>query len=352
MFTELIRSFTISTLQLTMDSSHMSPQLSSDCNHYKYDGKQHLKDIFSRHDKSVLGDIDPDTHFFNNLNHTMTSEYYNEISFNNIRSVPLHFTNCVSYLDTLNVHFKIIALSETDINSHHAIYRMPNHSIEMNHREKKKGGDTSIYIHNYLQYTVRRELRLRGDCNSVIVEILKTSINTKCNIICGCVYRPPFMSLQLFNEHLSCVLGALQRIFVYVYIPGDFNVNTPPIYNGGIARQKFINIYSSDFLSLITKPTRVTQNSSTLIDNIYCNIPKISTSCKTGILRTSISDHYVIFCISINETLSSNRRCIEKRSFCEMNVFAFNNQLTNESWDFVYETECTQPAFTSVPGSD
>ena len=42
----------------------MSPQLSSACNHYKYDSKQHLKDIFSRHDKSVLRDIDPDTNFF------------------------------------------------------------------------------------------------------------------------------------------------------------------------------------------------------------------------------------------------------------------------------------------------
>ena len=62
-FTDLIRRFTISTLQLTMDSSHMSPQLSAACNHYKYDSKQHIHDIFSIHDKRVLRDIDPDTHF-------------------------------------------------------------------------------------------------------------------------------------------------------------------------------------------------------------------------------------------------------------------------------------------------
>ena len=51
----------------------MSPQLSSTCNHYKYDSKQHINAIFSRHNKSVLGDNDPDPHFLNNLNHTMTS---------------------------------------------------------------------------------------------------------------------------------------------------------------------------------------------------------------------------------------------------------------------------------------
>ena len=90
----------------------------------------------------------------------------------------------------------------------------------------------------------------------------------------------------------------------------------------------------------------MTQNSSTLIDNIYGNIPNIATPCKTGILRTSISDHYAIFCISRNEALSINRRYIEKRSFCEKNIFSFNNCITNESLDFVYETECTQLAFT------
>ena len=140
LFTEFIRSFIISTLQLIMDSSHILPsKLSSACNYYIYDSKQNNIGNNSRHGKSVLGDIDPDNHFWNNMNHTMTSEYYNEMSFNNtfsdnqnlsllhlnIRSVPLHFTECSSYLDTLHVNFKIIALSETAINSHH--------NIEMNH---------------------------------------------------------------------------------------------------------------------------------------------------------------------------------------------------------------------------
>ena len=94
----------------------------------------------------------------------------------------------------------------------------------------------------------------------------------------------------------------------------------------------------------------MTQNSSTLIDNIYCNIPNIATSCKAGILRTCFSDHYAIFCIYRNETLSNDRRCIEKRSFNEKNIFAFNNRVTNESWDFVYETDCMQLAFTRFQG--
>ena len=108
-FTEFILSFTISTLQL--DSSHILPsKLSSACNYYTDDSKQNKIGNNSRHDNSVLGVIDPDNHFWNNMNHAMTSEYYNEMSFNNtfsdnqnllhlnIRSVRLHFTECLSYL--------------------------------------------------------------------------------------------------------------------------------------------------------------------------------------------------------------------------------------------------------------
>ena len=224
---------------------------------------------------------------------------------------------------------------------------MPYYNIEMNHRVKKRGGGTSVYIHKSLQYKARKELQLGGDCNSVFIEILKNYIDTKCNLICGCVYRPPFMSLQHFNELLARVLGMLQRERKYVYICGDFNVNTLHIDNGSLAKQDFINLLSSSFFCpLITKPTRVTQNSSTLIDNIYCNILNIATSCKAGILRTSISDHYAIFCISKKETLSSNKTIIIKRSFCDKYIYSFNNRLRNESWDFVYETDSTQLTFT------
>ena len=94
----------------------------------------------------------------------MTSQYYNDYSFNNtfsdnqnisflhlnIRSVPLSYTECLSYLHTLNVNFKIIALSKTAINSHHTIYRMPHYNIEMNYRVKKMGGGTHVYIHKSL----------------------------------------------------------------------------------------------------------------------------------------------------------------------------------------------------------
>ena len=106
------------------------------------------------------------------LNNISKAEYYDETIFNqsfrktsnfslihlNIRSVPLHFTEFMSYLDTLDIDFKIIAFSETAINSSHINYNIPNYNVEINFRNKKKGGGVSLYIQNQLQYKLRNDL--------------------------------------------------------------------------------------------------------------------------------------------------------------------------------------------------
>ena len=50
---------------------------------------------------------------------------------------------------------------------------------------------------------------------------------------------------------------------------------------------KTSRIYSRQlfFSPFITKPTKVTDHSATLIDNIYCTIPEVSTHCNAGILK-------------------------------------------------------------------
>ena len=75
-----------------------------------------------------MSDIDPDIH----NNNYSDSHYYKENSFNNvfkqskdqlsvihlnIRSIPANLTQFRAHLDTLRMNFKIIALSETAINS-------------------------------------------------------------------------------------------------------------------------------------------------------------------------------------------------------------------------------------------
>ena len=58
------------------------------------------------------------------------------------------------------------------------------------------------------------------------------------------------------------------------------------------------------YLPLITKATRITYHTSTLIDHIYTNTPE--KIIKSGICLADISDHLPIFCTLANTMPSSN----------------------------------------------
>ena len=81
---------------------------------------------------------------------------------------------------------------------------------------------------------------------------------------------------------------------------GDFNVNTMLETNGKSKFvQDFINIFSFYYYhKLINLPTREIHIYSSLIDNIYTNIPECYNTGTSGVLKLlTQSDNYPIFTI-------------------------------------------------------
>ena len=97
--------------------------------------------------------------------------------------------------------------------------------------------------------------------------------------------------------------------------------------------QNFKNNFSAIFLfHLINKPTRVTQQSSSFIDNSYCNTNNLADICKSGIFRISITDHYAIFCINNNIHVSDVKCTIIRREFTQKNISRFYKCVGKQSW--------------------
>ena len=204
--------------------------------------------------------------------------------------------------------------------------------------------DLNYYYHNnsikseyYTEKQFNNTFSVIGDVvNSVFIEIIRSSTNTKNNVICDCVYRPPFMSVKFFNELLELFFSKLQSEKKYVYITGDFNVNTLTQPSCNLATQEFKNIFSSNFYSpLIQKPTRITEQSATLFDHIYCNVPEMSSNSAAGILKVSISDHYAIFCILKYATIQDKTK-IEKINFKNVmhsRAITLNKKTTFENYN-------------------
>ena len=74
----------------------------------------------------------------------------------------------------------------------------------------------------------------------------------------------------------------------------DFNINLLEYSNHLPTSKYYDQVSSSGFRPLILQPTRVSNRSATLIDNIFLN--DMSCTSKGGNIITSISDHFMQFC--------------------------------------------------------
>ena len=83
----------------------------------------------------------------------------------------------------------------------------------------------------------------------------------------------------------------------HVFLMGDFNIDiTEAMLSTNRTVNDFHNLFLSyHFYNLINKPMRVSENKSSIIDNIYTNVSKTLVN---GIFKTDFSDHYSIFCVT------------------------------------------------------
>ena len=79
------------------------------------------------------------------------------------------------------------------------------------------------------------------------------------------------------------------------YILGDYNTDLLK-HSSHIQTERFLDImYSNSLVPMICKPTRETETTATLIDNVFTNNYNITDQFLQGILTTDISDHYFMF---------------------------------------------------------
>lgn len=128
-------------------------------------------------------------------------------------------------------------------------------------------------------------------------------------------------------------------------IMGDFNIDLLK-YNSHDKTNDYVdNLFTQGFLPLITKPTRVTSISATLIDHIYTNdICKTSTS---GIILTDIADHFGIFYCVLGKPTHSANISTKKRSFSDINVKSFKNHLTEINFTQILHITCPNEAYNN-----
>ena len=108
------------------------------------------------------------------------------------------------------------------------------------------------------------------------------------------VYKPPSLNCDVFVDGFQRGVATIKS--KNLFICGDFNMNF--LEDNSRVQASFSDVVRSlSLLPLITRPTRITETSATLLDNFIVNNPSNITS---GILTVDVSDHLPIFILCKN----------------------------------------------------
>ena len=124
------------------------------------------------------------------------------------------------------------------------------------------------------------------------------------NIIIGNLYRSPSFKPDSFTEKLSEILQVLDKDNnKNILLMGDVNIDLIQ-HGSNVHVQSYFNMVSQKgFIPVISRPTRITEHSMTLIDHIFSN--SMSNFLKSGILKDPFADHLGVFIkISLSNTLT------------------------------------------------
>lgn len=296
----------------------------------------------------LSNNLNPDSNFLTRL---LTSRYMVEEDINDQVSsfdeksmfsiLHLNARSLLKNLDQLNLilknlkrAFSVVGVSETwltDCSSE--LVNITGYNFVSNHRKSKIGGGVGIYLRNDIEYKVLKECKFSDseEIESIFVEI---TVPQEKNIVVGCVYRPPNQNSALSLEKFNDILSIITKDNKLCYVMGDFNLDFFR-YKHHVPTQEFVDsLFSHAFFSLISKPTRLTSYSATLIDNIFTN--NLSQNVLNGIVLNDLSDHLLVFAYFASETLTRKKeKKILTRVINATSLEKFNETLSKTNWSLL-----------------
>ena len=251
----------------------------------------------------------------------------------NCQCVNSKFDKIKLFLEGINnnsMPVSVITLQETwaDNETEMNFFNLPNYTMVYDDSRLSKHGGLVTYIHNTFTFE-----RLSDDIynqNSTVYESMFLKIHNKSSkfikYIIGNIYRRPSSTIDelgQFIDEFTTVTQNLQEQHMKSYLCGDYNINLLKIDSSLHCNRFFENITTLGFFPQITRPTRLSGESNTLIDNIFTN-----DFCKphlSGILVTPISDHLMQFCTIIGKKERSSKNYPKYIEVENLSPLAMNN---------------------------
>ena len=216
-----------------------------------------------------------------------------------------------------------MAVSETWLDSSipDCLVDIPGYEIIRRDRDSPCGG-VCLYIRDQLKCKQRKDL-LKNNLEAVWVEVN----DGEQTIVVSCMYRPPDSPVAYFDS----ILDSLDMVVdsKHLVVLGDLNHNydlSQPLDTNPVHYLEQV----CNMRQLITEQTRVTSDSSTLIDVILTKNHDMHVN--SGVLKIALSDHYLVYTTvkSCSKSEFKNHYEVKFRDLKNFDKKAFIDDLSNE----------------------
>ena len=300
--------------------------------------------VFNPHTNEDIEDNECSFDWNNTNSQYITTDELNELNYANqdtksisilqinCRSLQKHFNDLKLLLSNANICPSVIAVSETWLStSNHHLYNLPGYSFISLPRDNRRGGGVGIYIANELSFRQRDDYMqiMNTTCEYIVIEILRKN---KASVLVTSLYRPPNTDLTEFNTKFSDFLNLITSgKFNHIFIAGDTNIDLLKTNTHKNSDQFFTNLCSYGFLPSILKPTRITEHTSSLIDNIFSNCTNLAQ--RSHIIYDDVSDHLPTYLITdLSQPNNQPTQTINTRDFSAKNYDSYFRCLKETTW--------------------
>ena len=210
-------------------------------------------------------------------------------------------------------------------------FMIPGYKFLSSHRKNKKGGGVGVLVSQDLDCRPRPDLSM----NIPNFESLTVEIKTHSNSILVCsVYRPPNSKVKEFLRNYKRLLGKFtlnQQERLIIGLDHNLDLMKHESHN---PTKEFLDInLDLNLIPTITKPTRITKTSATLLDNII--VGKYFHNFVANIAISDISDHFPV-------VMNSHQPNLYKKQPLTMTTRVFNDKACHSIIDSLQKMDWMQ----------
>ena len=259
----------------------------------------------------------------------------------NVRGISSKRDQLIDLLENSvrNKHVDIVLISETWLTVHSPDLKIAGYEVYRQDRIHKKGGGVAILISSKLRCTERQDLSSKLEETECVTLEIKLKSGENC--IISSMYRPLNSDTSTFIASYNSLVCAMKKEKPKGIIIGlDHNLDflkADKHYATNDFKQSNLDF---GLIPTVTRPTRITNTSATLIDNIIVS-QNLCGAYTSNILVNDTSDHLPTVCV-LTSLISAKKEpiMIKSRDTRVRNLMALKTQIKDYDWSSLISDPC------------